>query len=354
MNSSKISAKASSSSKKKSSSTKQNTNKMNNTIYSVPIAQNRGSKQNGSNHQPYRECERVRTIPGSVAFGVVANVPMNPGIATSFPWLSGHAVLFEKYIVKKLIYRYKNIKGTTTDGNILMSFDYDTLDPEPTTAIEVTQSTVYQDGAPWRIFEMRVPCDPKREYFTRSQGVGNADLKTYDMGRLFVSAEGCANTTDHGILEVEYEIELFDKQTGLSSSINRIGSFSYWNLSSDQTVASTTATVAFDEAPLTNTFTVINTAGAMTVPYACTLRVDVTLSASSLHFSSVVLEKNSAAFAVPILFGPVTGTATAVTGFAIVSLTAGDIIRVRVTSGSTLVLETDACRLGLTVISSEY
>lgn len=116
-----------------------------------------------------------------------------------------------------MIYRYKNLKGTASNGNILMSFDYDTLDNPPASAVEMTQSTVYVDGAPWRIFELEVPSD-KRDLFTRSAAVAGADLKTYDMGKLHVAAEGCADTTPHGYLEVEYDVELFMKQSITSGS----------------------------------------------------------------------------------------------------------------------------------------
>jgi hypothetical protein len=97
-----------------------------------------------------------------------------------------------------------------------MSFDYDTLDAPPSSAIAQSQSTVWIDGAPWRIFEMKVPTR-RGKLFTRSSAVPGTDLKTYDFGRLHVSAEGCADNSAHGYLEVEYNIELLDKQVGGST-----------------------------------------------------------------------------------------------------------------------------------------
>jgi hypothetical protein len=159
----------------------------------------------------FRERERIITIPGSVNFATVASIPINPALAGSFPWLSGHAVLFEKYCVKRLRFRYKNLKGTNSAGNIILSFDYDTLDPAPSSAILATQATHFIDGAPWRIFDLQVSPD-KRDLFTRSGAIAGVDLKTYDMGKLHISVEGCADTSDHGYLEVEYDIELYDKK----------------------------------------------------------------------------------------------------------------------------------------------
>jgi len=182
----------------------------------APSAMNRSSRQTGSNSTRYRECERIATVNGSASFKNVLDIPCNPGLAQSFPWLSGHAALYESYIVHSLTFRYKNLKGTDADGNILMSFDYDTLDAPPSSAIAQSQSTVWIDGAPWRIFEMKVPTR-RQKLFTRSSIIPGTDLKTYDFGRLHVSSEGCADESAHGYLEVEYTIELLDKQVGGST-----------------------------------------------------------------------------------------------------------------------------------------
>lgn len=194
-----------------------------NKVVMAPVAQNRSAGQTRGNSLRFKECERISTVNGSIAFSVTGSQPCNPALSGSFPWLSGHAALFERYRVHKLVYRYKNLKGTATNGNILMSFDYDTLDNSPATAIEMTQSTVYADGAPWRIFELNVPTD-KRDLFTRTGTVSGADLKTYDMGKLNIAAEGCADTSPHGYLEVEYDIELFMKQSIASGTTASTGS----------------------------------------------------------------------------------------------------------------------------------
>lgn len=182
------------------------------TMHVAGVALNKSAHQTGRNSIRFRETERILTIVGSQQFENVAAIALNPGLSGSFPWLSGHAVLFENYKVHKICYRYKNLKGTSASGNVLMSFDYDTTDPSPETAIEATQATHYVDGAPWRLFQLNVPTDG-RKLFTRSGEPLGSDLKTYDMGKLHISTEGCADTTVHGYLECEYDIEFFNKQT---------------------------------------------------------------------------------------------------------------------------------------------
>jgi hypothetical protein len=179
----------------------------------------------------------------------VANIAVNPGLAESFPWLSGVAQHYERYRIDSFTVRYKNLKGTDSDGNIIMSFDYDTLDPAPASAVVQTQSTVFIDGAPWRIFEMKVPTDGTKK-FIRSTGIAGADLKTYDFGRVFVSAEGCADDSDHGYLEFEYHVSLFEKQTaGATTYANRC--YSSWNLSANTAALSASAVLDIDEAAVT-------------------------------------------------------------------------------------------------------
>lgn len=209
-----------------------------NRVAMAPVAQNKSAGQTRGGSLRFKECERITTINGSVAFAVTGSIACNPGISSSFPWLSGHANLFERYRIHKLVFRYKNLKGTASNGNILMSFDYDTLDNPPATAVEMTQSTVYVDGAPWRIFELDVPSD-RRDLFTRSGAVANSDLKTYDMGKLHIAAEGCADTTPHGYLEVEYDVELFMKQS-ITSGTSSTG---FGTVSVDATGALTNNTI---------------------------------------------------------------------------------------------------------------
>jgi hypothetical protein len=229
----------------------------------APAAQNKSSRQSGRTRQSYRESERVTTISGSVAFNVVDSLPCNPGLAGSFPWLSGHASLYDKYRVKKLIYKYKNLKGTNSDGNVLMSFDYDTLDCAPTTAVEMTQSTLYVDGAPWRLFQLSVKPDG-RELFVRTGLVAGADLKSYDMGRLHIATEGCADTSDHGYLEVEYDIELFDKSPLGGNAFNNTRA-SEFNNASGQDISSTSAVLLCSEV-VTNPLSISEASGVYTPP----------------------------------------------------------------------------------------
>jgi hypothetical protein len=313
----------------------------------APLSNSARASQSGRNAARYRECERILTLAGSTSFSVVGNLACNPGLAASFPWLSGHAQLYERYRVHKLIYRYRSLKSATSNGQMLMSFDYDTLDSAPATAVEVSQSTVFEGDRVWENFEMKVPIDPSRVLFTRPGALSNVDYKTYDLGRLFCSAESCDDTTNQGYVEVDYDIELFDKQQGATAASATSGSCALWNLSANQSQSATTVTVAFDEEPVTNSLVLANTAGTFTVPSSGVYRVSVDLgcgTAAMSNWSSI--EVDGAAVAPPILFGGVGGgTLNHILSSCLLDLTAGQTIRVRSSGASTSVLAADECRI---------
>nr|UJQ92677.1 MAG: hypothetical protein [Narnaviridae sp.] len=252
---------------------------------SAPVAINRSYQQRSTNQSiRIRETERIGTVQGSSNFSVVGNFPLNPGLPASFPWLSATASQYEKYRVHKIVYRYKNLKGTASDGNILMAFDFDSLDSAPTSAIQMTQYTRCTDGSPWRIFEMSVP-PSNLELYTRSGIPAGSDLKTYDMGRLFVAAEGCADGSAHGYLEVEYDIELLKKQSPASGGVSTNRQVSFFSGTMNFVQNAAIGWVANPTAlanPIGVTFTL---AGVYTVPagsYIVTYQTNVDSSPGAL------------------------------------------------------------------------
>lgn len=59
---------------------------------------------------------------------------------------------------------------------------------------------------------MNVPCDNQWLYTRSGAPPQGGDLKTYDLGQLFLSSEACADASIHGYLEVDYIVELQKKQ----------------------------------------------------------------------------------------------------------------------------------------------
>lgn len=162
----------------------------------------------------HREC--VCEIQGHTTFEAAHNVvALQPGLAASFPWLSGLAARYEKYRFRKLSYRFVPIVSASTNGVVGMIPDYDALDPAPVTFITAMQYAGAKSSPVWQQFSVSVPrrilCPSDDTYYVRTEGLGAAvaDLKTYDLGNLFITCEGMA--ADHtvvGHLYVDYTIEL--------------------------------------------------------------------------------------------------------------------------------------------------
>lgn len=289
--------------------------------------------------------ERIRTVTGSVAFSSVANIAVNPGLPEFAPWLSGLAAKFDRYVLDRLIVRYKNLKGANSDGNVIISFDPDTLDAGPATAVEQTQASVYVDGAPWRIFQMNVPCDQQKRYI-RTGPLAGVDLKTYDMGRLWISAEGCANTSDHGYIEIEYSVRLFEKQSGATLPASQAVAF--YNLAANQAMAGSNVLDIDEVVALPSAAPPANLNGTVTLPLGNFL-VTAELNWTGASTGSIQLRQDGAAMPIPSVFNMSDVRGGSLSAF--VRSVGGTTIDVFFTSGGpNPTFLADACRLIISTV----
>ncbi len=163
-----------------------------------------------------RHREFLGNVTGSVAFAIGNTFAVNPGLQTSFPWLSGIAKNWESYRFRKLRYHFFTRTGTSTPGSVVIAHDPDSSDAAPASeAIMTTYSTCRED-APWKDICLEVPPKSLTELgprkFVRVAGLGaNQDIKLYDSGNLFVgTVDGTA--VAWGKMWVEYDIDLFTPQ----------------------------------------------------------------------------------------------------------------------------------------------
>jgi hypothetical protein len=188
---------------------------MNNQINRVPIV---GRQRNNRNRAFYSQDEFIMDVNGSVNFAVGATLSINPGQASTFPWLSTIAARYEKYRFIRLRFYYKPmVTQYTTNyntGKVMMNCDYDASDPPPTSKQQVEDSEPHVDGMPYQSFSFVL--NPKEmngmtsdAHYVRPAGLpGGTDIKTYDVGNLFLSTVGQAGTGAIGELRVEYDVEL--------------------------------------------------------------------------------------------------------------------------------------------------
>jgi hypothetical protein len=88
----------------------------------------------------------------------------------------------------------------------MMSFDYDPADAAPTTKSEQAQTVPNSETNVWMNNDLIIPVDSEWKYVRAGSLGANLDIKTYDMGNLWLSSSYGNNVTG-GELYVEYSVE---------------------------------------------------------------------------------------------------------------------------------------------------
>jgi hypothetical protein len=165
----------------------------------------------------------VKNLVATPEFEVVANLPINPGMVSTFPWLSGIAQLYESYSFRSLQFEYLPSCSTNTDGVVLLAIDYDAGDPAPPTKSTLMQMHGAVRTSLWNACCLTAdPADlhklPQR-YTRKTVWGGAGDIKTYDVGNLYIaSSNHTGATTAYGELYVNYDVELITPQPWINST----------------------------------------------------------------------------------------------------------------------------------------
>lgn len=164
---------------------------------------------------------------GSSAF-LINTFNVNSGLVSSFPWLSQVASRFESYTFERLNYIYEPMVPTTTPGSIMMAIDFDAADSTPANKVTLmaysgaTRASVF---SPVRLSTAQVNRKKMvHERYVRSGALNNGDIKTYDVGNLFVATVGTpAAQTLLGELYVEYTVKLRTPQIQTAPNLSLSG-----------------------------------------------------------------------------------------------------------------------------------
>lgn len=190
----------------------------------APIAMGSSSMNpRNTNDYPIHNVERICEI-GASEFTGIRRYQINPGLMTTFPWLSNIAGSFDRYMFKRLVFRYKPTCPTTTTGQVVFAWDYDALDPIPRNNREMCQETFWKAISPWQSTSFAIP-GVNKNLFTRNAVIAGSDLKTYDIGQLFISVD--LNADAVGYIEAEYDVVLKDKQPDFISEATKTNTSLY-------------------------------------------------------------------------------------------------------------------------------
>jgi hypothetical protein len=184
-----------------------------------------------------RHKEFVMTVTGSTSFQVRRSLIINPGRATTFPWLANIASNYQQYRIKGMVFHYVPTSGAsvassnTSLGSVMLQTSYRSTDTVPVDKIELLNEYWSSEAVPSEPFCHPIECNPKENPFNiqyvRTDGavipVSDSPL-LYDLGVTHVAVQGQqVNGAELGDLWVTYEVEL--KKPIITSNATTSGYF---------------------------------------------------------------------------------------------------------------------------------
>jgi hypothetical protein len=163
-----------------------------------------------------KHTEYIMDISSTTALtNMVLNI--NPGMQTTFPWLSNLARSFQKWDAMAMIFTFKSTSATalgstsTALGTIIGAVIYDVNAEVPQSKAGILGLSGSRAGVPSKDNLYPVECAPSsrlmRNLLVRSAGVSD-DLQKYDLGKLLIATVGSQTDSIAGELHVSYDIVL--------------------------------------------------------------------------------------------------------------------------------------------------
>jgi len=163
--------------------------------------------------------EYLGDIKSSVDFSLTS-YPINPGLPTTFPWLSGPAGSFEQYRLHGLVFEFKSTSAValnstnTALGTVIMATEYNVVD-SPFLNKRAMENHMYSTSSPPSISALH-PIECARDVsvlsdlFVRGNGAPvNADLRFSDFGNFQIATVGMQQSdVTIGELWCTYDVEL--------------------------------------------------------------------------------------------------------------------------------------------------
>jgi hypothetical protein len=196
-----------------------------------------------SNSETMRLCHReyICDINSTTAF-TLASYVINPGMATTFPYLNRIAQCFQQYEFKGIVFEFKSTSASalnstnTALGTVMLACQYDASDPAFANKTQVLNEMWSVDGKPCEDVLLPIECHPD-ERVTRlcnlrtEANATPAVTTTYDWGKFSIATVGSQAVANVGELWVSYDVLLYKPSIVDSTGINEIiarASYSGW------------------------------------------------------------------------------------------------------------------------------
>lgn len=270
----------------------------------------------------------VIVIPGTEEIGVVTaknlfdskpysvqpGLPaVDGGLQVLFPRLSQIAKLYQKYRFRKLMFRYEPTVSVFAEagkaGQLGMYMDTDALADNLTTEQAANQLSTKVRAPVNKPAALIMPTDSTYRY-VRVGPVSSADIKTYDVGRFYLTVLGCdasAALADEAIGRwyVDYEIEFAGQvsapATGPSAPLpaNHVLTRLFQTIASQPSAAlpmnnGQCTQLVFGGSAEINGLGVINSGGILTLPpglYLVRARVRFTTTPNSIRAARIAIAR---------------------------------------------------------------
>jgi len=164
---------------------------------------------------PLRRKEYVADIAGSTTFAVT-KFSVNPALTSTFPWGGNIAPNFEEYESLLVAFHYEPESSSSNTGAVIIAFDYDASDATPTTKQQMLTFSDNVRAAPWVPITLVLKVSDLRKrgrLYTRTGTVANTDIKTYDLGNVFVGVSGNVSSATIGEFWISYHFPLHTPQS---------------------------------------------------------------------------------------------------------------------------------------------
>lgn len=164
----------------------------------------------------------VYTHPTSAGAFNLASYDINPGLVSTFPWLSPIAQQYEQWTPNGIAFEFKSTSSeyvaTQALGSVIMATEYDQLDSAFANKQEMLNSAYANEFKPSCDGLHGVECAredrPLQILYVRAQTVPTSgDIRDYDCGRFSIATQGGATANlNLGSLYVHYDITFRKEQ----------------------------------------------------------------------------------------------------------------------------------------------
>jgi hypothetical protein len=145
---------------------------------------------------------------------------LNPGLSTSFPWLSSIAQNFQQYEFHGLLFEFKSTSAValastnTALGVNILATQYNSLDNSFINKVEMENYEYSTSACPAESMIHPIECAPfeksvRMQYVRNGAVPSGEDARFYDLGRTTIASVGAQQASICGELWVTYDVEFF-------------------------------------------------------------------------------------------------------------------------------------------------